>query len=651
MPSRAKGLCLVLLAAALPFGVLAGAPQAPDAPDAAVAGGVFNSLKDVIGLDRTVCHTPPDGMACVPGGEAIVGSDDADRPSNEHPARKLEISTFYLDQNEVTNASYGLCAKAKRCAPLPPKAGIMEPFMGPDQPAMPIDWENARAYCAFVGKRLPTEWEWEKAARGAEGDLYPWGNEPPDCTKAIYRECAPKDCTPYPGKSDPWDCPEHATKPVGSFPKGHYGLFDLAGNGYEWTSTWATANVQACGASCVGKDPQGPCAGLAPCEGYTKKILKGGSWYWPAETLRGSWRRPEMLNTGTHRLSFRCASSTPYLTAYPPLVVGNPLPQPPLPKPLSESERQAVNEIPTDSLDAIKPCGKSGRAFLDCKDPAHYIRSNEPQIALFAPYIKNIGGGYVGVASDQNYSFIAQARSTHAWVFDYDIVVVWTHLLERAVVLASDTPKAFVEAFKGDAAAKTFVRQAVEKAFADEGERARALEIYEVYRPKLYPYFQAQLNDSPSSPGFGWLAFDENYRYIKLLFEQGRLVILKGDLLKERTMTNIGATARKLGIPIRIYYPSNAPECWPLTTQYRTNVLTLPFDEASVVLQTFSGLKIGPRQKGHWHYNVQSGLLQQLLLARGGQIAARQLPQGFIPTAQDNLTISGLPSASGGQKP
>ena len=276
------------------------------------------------------------------------------------------------------------------------------------------------------------------------------------------------------------------------------------------------------------------------------------------------------------------------------------------------------------------------------------MRSNEPEIALFAPYIKNIGGGYVGVASDQNYSFIAQARSSFAWVFDYDIVVVWTHLLERAIVLAAPTPGEFVAAFRGDAAAKDFVRRALESAFADPAERERAFEIYEVYRPKLSPYFQAQLNDSPSSPGFGWLAADENYRYIRHLFSSGRLVILKGDLLKDRTMTQIGAAARKLGVAIRVYYPSNAPECWPLTTQYRTNVLTLPFDESSVVLQTFSGLKIGPRQRGHWHYNVQSGLLQQALLARSGKIAARQLPQGYITTDQDNLTLSGLPSAPAG---
>lgn len=108
------------------------------------------------------------------------------------------------------------------------------------------------------------------------------GNDAPSCDKAQYRQCAPKGCTPYRGKKHEWDCVEHATKPVGSYPAGHYGLFDMAGNGYEWTSSL----------------------------GGSKAVLRGGSWYWPAAQIKGSYRRPERPDTGHHRLSARCASST-----------------------------------------------------------------------------------------------------------------------------------------------------------------------------------------------------------------------------------------------------------------------------------------------------------------------------------------------------
>jgi formylglycine-generating enzyme required for sulfatase activity len=224
------------------------------------------------------CEPPPSDMACVAGGQALVGDDK----------RTMDIATFYIDLHEITHADYAACVKAGACKALdipPINQRIMIPFMGDTQPAMPLDWFRADAYCAWRGKRLPDEWEWEKAARGPDGDVYPWGNDPPSCDKAQYRECAPKGCTPYRGKKHAWDCVEHATKPVGSYAAGHYGLFDMAGNGYEWTSSAASAAES------------------------NKRVLRGGSWYWPAAHIKASHRRVDRPSTGHHRLSARCASS------------------------------------------------------------------------------------------------------------------------------------------------------------------------------------------------------------------------------------------------------------------------------------------------------------------------------------------------------
>lgn len=255
------------------------------------------------------CLTPPKNMVCVPGGTAVVGSN-TDK-NYEQPERKIIISTFYIDQYEITNSDYESCVQAGVCTKkVNTHKGFIQTFLDPNQPVVPMDWHMAHSYCAWRGKRLPTEWEWEKAARGPDGDLYPWGDSEPTCDKTVYRECHPKGCTPSPGFGNEWDCPNHKTRDVGTFPAGHYGIYEMAGNGYEWTDSWATT-IEQCDNKCSGLDPKGPCDGAKTCYGYDRKVLRGGSWYWPANRLKGSHRRFEYPDSGGHRLSARCATSNP----------------------------------------------------------------------------------------------------------------------------------------------------------------------------------------------------------------------------------------------------------------------------------------------------------------------------------------------------
>jgi formylglycine-generating enzyme required for sulfatase activity len=239
------------------------------------------------------CGDVPEGMACIPGGWFTRGADDAD--PNRAPQAKVWVSTFWLDTHEVTNAQFDECIKAGACL----KHERYKGFMGPLQPAVGITWHNAYAYCAWKGKRLPTEAEWEKGARGPDGDLYPWGNEDPTCALAHYKGCTPP-----------------TTLPVGNLPAGHWGLFDMAGNGYEWVQDWYSPCYEGCeggcGEDCTQKDPRGPCGGEGDkCKGFLRlKVLRGGSWHWPAGQLAASWRRPYKPESGEHRLSVRCAMTT-----------------------------------------------------------------------------------------------------------------------------------------------------------------------------------------------------------------------------------------------------------------------------------------------------------------------------------------------------
>ncbi|MFO8073312.1 MAG: formylglycine-generating enzyme family protein [Polyangia bacterium] len=163
----------------------------------------------------------PEGMLPVPGGGFTMGLDDRGIP-DERPAHRVEVGPFLLDATEVTNAEYDRCVDAGVCRP-PEKPDTerwsfapLERFRTPRRPVSCISRADAETYCRWAGKRLPREAEWERAARGDDGRLYPWGDEPPTPELAVYR-------------SD-------VTQPVGSRPDGAgpYGHLDMAGNVWEW---------------------------------------------------------------------------------------------------------------------------------------------------------------------------------------------------------------------------------------------------------------------------------------------------------------------------------------------------------------------------------------------------------------------------------
>jgi formylglycine-generating enzyme required for sulfatase activity len=162
-----------------------------------------------------------DGMILVPAGPFTMGADKGGEP-DEWPAHTVTLPSFYLDEHEVTNEEWSKCVAANECPPPEPAnaerngLGPDKRFRGPKQPVSSVSWFSARAYCAFVGKRLPTEAEFEKASRGTDARLYPWGNTPPGPTRAVF------------GQSVTFDVGTH---PSGDGPYGHH---DLAGNVWEW---------------------------------------------------------------------------------------------------------------------------------------------------------------------------------------------------------------------------------------------------------------------------------------------------------------------------------------------------------------------------------------------------------------------------------
>ena len=266
----------------------------------------FNFCSEVKNQNLSNCQKKYENMNCIPSGMFIRGSNSHE--SDEKPETNIYVSEFYMDIYEVTNEDFQKCIdagkckdclKTGRCNYIGPRYG--KPYMGAKQPITGVSWYTAKEFCTFMNKRLPTEAEWEKASRGEKGDIYPWGNEEATCNLAVIEENGKKGC----GKEK--DLP---TSNVASRPVGKYGLYDMAGNSWEWVEDWYLP-YSNCGAACEGKDPKGPCANEEKCNTSKTKVLKGGSWYWNKNYARGSKRRhhdpknfPEY-----HHFGFRCAKS------------------------------------------------------------------------------------------------------------------------------------------------------------------------------------------------------------------------------------------------------------------------------------------------------------------------------------------------------
>ncbi len=258
------------------------------------------------GTKAIACEVEVADMKCIPGGPFIRGSDDG--PENARPQATVWLQTFYMDTNEVTYAQYEACEKvddpAKRCNDARPR---YTDFDHPNMPMTGVSWFDAMKYCEVHGKQLPTEAQWEKAARGPDGKLYPWGDDPITCERAIYRDASGRGCGlkkrfSKPDTGRPWD--------VGSRPAGVYGLFDMVGNSWEWVADWNSKSWAACGADCEGVDPKGPCGGAAECSSTRNKVVRGGSWYWEDAKATGVYRRAHVpANEPFHHFGFRCAAT------------------------------------------------------------------------------------------------------------------------------------------------------------------------------------------------------------------------------------------------------------------------------------------------------------------------------------------------------
>jgi len=232
-------------------------------------------------------------MVYVPAGEFLMGSDQGGS-DDEKPQHKVYLDAFWIDRTEVTNAQYKKCAQAGQCK-ASSYAGDSK-FNGDTQPVVGVDWNDAKTYCGWAGAALPTEAQWEKAARGTDGRAYPWGNNP--VTGKLLNFCD-KNCE-YDQKDSAVDDGYAKTAPVGSYLAGTspYGALDMAGNVWEWVEDWY--------------DGYPGTTYKSDYFGQKYRVLRGGSWLNDATYVRATDRGYVGLSDNRSAdIGFRCVGSGP----------------------------------------------------------------------------------------------------------------------------------------------------------------------------------------------------------------------------------------------------------------------------------------------------------------------------------------------------
>ena len=249
--------------------------------------GVVKELHGDMYYSPSRLGAEPNDMVLIPAGDFIMGTNN--RLPDEGPEHSVSLPAFYIDRYEVTNLQYKKFIDASNRRSPSYFRNRTYPEGKADHPVTYVSWHDADAYCTWAGKRLPTDQEWEKAARGTQGNIFPWGNE-----FDINRANTPMRWQALKKDGD--------TTPVGSFPAGAspYGLQDMSGNVWEWTSSWYL--------------PYPGNHHASENYGETYKVLKGGSWwdcsFYKCGISAPSYNRAFFLQgTRNKSFGFRCAKN------------------------------------------------------------------------------------------------------------------------------------------------------------------------------------------------------------------------------------------------------------------------------------------------------------------------------------------------------
>ena len=264
--------------------------HAPSAQDAKAIARVNDQLRiaQEVELKQLAQRgiAQPEGMVVIPAGEFWMGTEDG--LQDARPLHLVQLSSYWFDKYEVTNARYRQCVEGGGCTPPKDRLTFEDPQRA-QHPVTNITWNQARTFCQWQGKRLPTEAEWEKAARGTDGRRYPWGNDR-DVVKSLV-------------KNGELTAGTSGTEPVGRqvATVSPYGVFDLIGSVSQWVKDWYADDFYQASST---RDPQGPLRG-------SFRVLRGGEWNEKLPNLQASYRGWDEMTYWGPTLGVRCAEDVP----------------------------------------------------------------------------------------------------------------------------------------------------------------------------------------------------------------------------------------------------------------------------------------------------------------------------------------------------
>ena len=244
------------------------------------AGGFYFFLGAQNNQERLAQDGAP--AVLIPAGSFVMGDDE------NSPRREIFVSAFYIDKYEVTLARYGAFLEATGKVKSPEAWETADLENGAALPVAGVDWHDADSYCRWAGKRLPTEAEWERAARGGDERKYPWGSDPASPEHARFGQ-------PYPNPVY-----KDGVVRVGTYSKGvsPFGIYDLSGNVWEWVNDWYADSFRRDDV----RNPKGPADG-------THKVIRGGGWYDQADRITATKRMYADPAQRGDEVGFRCASN------------------------------------------------------------------------------------------------------------------------------------------------------------------------------------------------------------------------------------------------------------------------------------------------------------------------------------------------------
>lgn len=278
-------------------------PDVPPTPNATEVPALGNKVSAKDGMDQIF----------IPAGDFLMGAGKEDHEAKqdltggvafpEVPQFTYTLPDYWIDKTEVTNAMFAKCVAEGGCAEKERKLSytINDYYGNPEYdnyPVIYVKWYGASDYCKWAGRRLPTEAEWEKAARGTAGIRYPWGDEPITSDKANLCD---KNCNRPKIANPSFDDGYGDLAPVGSYPAGAspYGVLDMSGNAWEWTSTLAKPY------------PYDATDGREDQDVTGKRVWRGGSFLNGVWWMRSSMRYLSVQYYEMYMLGFRCAESVP----------------------------------------------------------------------------------------------------------------------------------------------------------------------------------------------------------------------------------------------------------------------------------------------------------------------------------------------------